>query len=64
MAPAVIFFSGKKTVFVIDGTIPQELYSKYFNIVISETERLNKLTEGMLTLNSLDSWDTLAMKDF
>ena len=40
---------------ILDGTIPQELYHKYLHIVISETERLNKLTQGMLTLNSLDS---------
>ncbi len=38
---------------ILDGTIPQEQYPKYLNIVISETQRLNKLTEGMLTLNSL-----------
>ena len=38
-----------------DGTIPPELYDKYLGILISETERLNKLTQGMLTLNSLDS---------
>ena len=49
---------------ILDGTIPQELYSKYFNIVISETERLNKLTEGMLTLNSLDSKGFLSRSNF
>ncbi len=49
---------------ILDGTIPQELYSKYFNIVISETERLNKLTEGMLTLNSLDSRGFLSRSNF
>ena len=41
-----------------DGTIPPELYDKYLGILISETERLNKLTQGMLTLNSLDSKDS------
>ncbi|MDR1765718.1 MAG: HAMP domain-containing histidine kinase [Lachnospiraceae bacterium] len=40
---------------ILDGTIPPELYDKYINLVISETERLNKLTQSMLTLNSLDS---------
>jgi len=30
------------------------MHEKYLNRVISETERLNKLTQGMLTLNSLD----------
>ena len=40
---------------IIDGTIPPEMYEKYLTRVISETERLTKLTQGMLTLNSLDS---------
>ncbi|PJJ29936.1 HAMP domain-containing sensor histidine kinase [Lacrimispora celerecrescens] len=39
---------------ILDGTIPPEMHEKYLNRVISETERLNKLTQGMLTLNSLD----------
>lgn len=38
---------------ILDGTIPPEMYEKYLNIVIRETERLNKLTEGLLTLNQL-----------
>lgn len=38
---------------ILDGTIPPELQEKYLNIVIRETERLNKLTEGLLTLNQL-----------
>lgn len=38
---------------ILDGTIPPELYEKYLGIVIRETERLNKLTEGLLTLNQL-----------
>ena len=29
-----------------DGTIPPELYDKYLGILISETERLNKLTQA------------------
>lgn len=49
---------------IIDGTIPPEMYSKYFKIVISETERLNKLTQGMLTLNSLDSKGYLSRSNF
>lgn len=40
---------------ILDGTIPPEMYEKYLNRVITETERLNKLTQGMLTLNSLDN---------
>lgn len=49
---------------IIDGTIPPEMYEKYFKIVISETERLNKLTQGMLTLNSLDSKGYLSKSNF
>lgn len=37
-----------------DGTIPPEMQGKYISIVLRETERLNKLTSGLLTLNSLD----------
>lgn len=40
---------------ILDGTIPVEIQDKYLNIVISETERLNKLTKNMLSLNSLNS---------
>ena len=49
---------------ILDGTIPEELYQKYLNIVISETERLNKLTQSMLTLNSLDSKGYLSRSNF
>lgn len=49
---------------ILDGTIPPELYNKYLHIVISETERLNKLTQGMLTLNSLDSKGYLTRTNF
>ena len=31
---------------ILDGTIPPEMYEKYLNRVISETDRLNKLTQG------------------
>ena len=37
-----------------DGTIPPEMYEKYINIVLNETERLTKLTNSMLTLNNLN----------
>ena len=40
---------------MMDGTIPVELQEKYFNIVLFETERLKKLTEELLTLNSFGS---------
>jgi signal transduction histidine kinase len=39
---------------ILDGTIPPEMHEKYLTRVISETDRLNKLTQGLLTLNSLD----------
>ena len=40
---------------MLDGTIPPELQEKYLNIVLFETDRLNKLTSGLLTLNSYDT---------
>lgn len=49
---------------ILDGTIPPEMQVKYLNRVISETERLNKLTQGMLTLNSLDSKGYLNRTNF
>ncbi len=39
---------------MLDGTIPPEQQNKYLGIVLGETERLNKLTEGLLTLNTFD----------
>lgn len=49
---------------ILDGTIPPEMYEKYLTRVISETERLNKLTQGLLTLNSLDSKGYLSRTNF
>lgn len=49
---------------ILDGTIPPELYEKYLKLVITETERLNKLTRGMLTLNSLDRKGQLSRTNF
>ena len=40
---------------ILDGTIPPEMQEKYLNIVLMETERLTKLTNGLLTLNSFDT---------
>lgn len=40
---------------MLDGTIPPELYEKYLTIVVNETERLTKLTNGMLALNNLNT---------
>lgn len=36
---------------MIDGTIPVEMQGKYLNIILFETERLNKLTQSILDLN-------------
>ena len=49
---------------ILDGTIPPEMYEKYLSRVISETERLHKLTESMLTLNSLDAKGYLSRTNF
>lgn len=40
---------------ILDGTIPEQLYPKYLNIVLDETNRLTKLTQNILSLNNLDS---------
>ncbi len=40
---------------ILDGTIPPELHEKYLNILLFETERLNKLTGSLLLLNTWDS---------
>ncbi|MGN0395527.1 MAG: ATP-binding protein [Coprococcus sp.] len=42
---------------MLDGTIPPEKHEKYLNIVLNETQRLTKLTQGLLELNSFDSFD-------
>ena len=50
---------------MVDGTIPPEMYEKYINIVMNETERLTKLTNSMLTLNNLNiSGISLDISDF
>ncbi len=50
---------------ILDGTIPPEMQEKYLRIVVDETERLNKLTEGLLTLNTFDDRGVyLEMTDF
>lgn len=40
---------------MLDGTIPVEMQEKYLGIVLSETERLSKLTESILMLNTFDA---------
>ena len=39
---------------MLDGTIPHEMQDRYLNIILFETDRLNKLTQSMLTLNNMD----------
>lgn len=49
----------------MDGTIPPELHDKYIRLVIAETERLTKLTQNTLALQSLESRGTyLDLTDF
>lgn len=40
---------------ILDGTIPVEMQEKYLNIILFETERLNKLTKSLLELNKFGS---------
>lgn len=46
-----------------DGTIPPELYGKYLNIILFETERLTDLTRDLLTLNEFDTKNLLLNKE-
>jgi signal transduction histidine kinase len=50
---------------MLDGTIPAEMHEKYLGIVLNETERLTKLTNGLLSLNNLNTKGMhLDMTDF
>nr|WP_315104419.1 HAMP domain-containing sensor histidine kinase [uncultured Catonella sp.] len=50
---------------MIDGTIPPELYNKYLNTICFETDRLTKLTSGLIELGKFDSRQALLdMKEF
>ena len=40
---------------MLDGTIPPEEHEHYLQLVLSETERLTKLTNDLLTLNNLNT---------
>lgn len=42
-----------------DGTIPYEIKDKYLDIILFETERLEKLTTDLLELNNLSSRQTV-----
>ncbi|NLO08437.1 MAG: two-component sensor histidine kinase [Clostridiales bacterium] len=44
---------------IMDGTIPTDMQDKYLNIIVDETERLNKLTSGLLELNRFDTRSAL-----
>ena len=39
---------------ILDGTIPYEMQERYLKIIAFESERLEKLTRSLLTLNELD----------
>ncbi len=48
-----------------DGTIPPEKQERYLDIVLNETQRLTKLTQGLLDLNKLESYGPyLKISDF
>ncbi len=47
---------------MLDGTIPPEMHEKYLKVVINETDRLTKLTNGLLTLNNLNTKGMLLEK--
>ena len=40
---------------ILDGTIPHDMQDKYLNIILFETERLNKLTSSLLELNRFEA---------
>lgn len=40
---------------ILDGTIPEDKQEHYLNVVLTETERLNKLTSNLLTINAWDN---------
>lgn len=49
---------------IIDGTIPPEMQEKYLKRVISETERLSKLTESMINLGTVEMKSRLKVNNF
>lgn len=40
---------------MLDGTIPSDIQQKYLDIIVFESERLNKLTNNLLELNGFDN---------
>jgi signal transduction histidine kinase len=47
---------------MLDGTIPPDRYEHYLKVVLGETERLTKLTNGLLTLNNLNTGGILLQR--
>ncbi|MBR1598749.1 MAG: HAMP domain-containing histidine kinase [Lachnospiraceae bacterium] len=47
---------------MLDGTIPPEKYDRYLGIVLNESKRLTKLTEGLLELNNFDTYGPILKK--
>lgn len=41
---------------MLDGTIPADKYDRYLKIVLDESNRLTKLTTGLIELNSFDTY--------
>ncbi len=44
---------------ILDGTIPQSMQEKYLGIVRDETDRLNKLTQNLLDMNTISQNGTI-----
>ena len=44
---------------MLDGTIPPEFYEKYLGVLLDETKRLTKLTEGLIALKTLNGYGPL-----
>lgn len=49
---------------ILDGTIPYEIQNKYIERVLNETDRLSKLTNGILTLKQADAKGYLRRTNF
>ena len=50
---------------ILDGTIPPEKQDRYLGIILDETNRLTKLTQGLLDLNRLEIYGPyLKLSDF
>ena len=49
---------------MLDGTIPRDMEEKYLERLITETDRLSKLTQSMLSLNKLDEEGVLNRSNF